>query len=517
MTPRRSPIASGPVSARSVLPGIESGGIPGPWLGCGLERFLYRWIRIVCFLLWAGLLVVLIQRHFFVRVVDLREGEVLRRGREESFMGMFYGEQRVGYVKYRMADTGPRTFLLTQEAFFRLNVLDTAYPVSMRLEANIDRDFILRDFDFHFISTLYAAHVRGSVTGSEVVSVLRTGKDEVTRRIALASPPRIATNRRAHLLQKGIEPGDRLRVSYFDPMLFTEKDTVVEYRGREKILVKGRVQNLHHFVEDSSGVRVGVWLDDTGRVVREESPAGFVLVAEPEFQARDLDGAGPEILSSVAVPVSVVLPDLEGLVRLEVFLETGTEEGFHLGVDRQRYHQGVLEVRKEDLPENGVEVCSEPEELQASAYIHKDHPRVAGLVREVLEGETDPLRRVRLLAGWVYENLEKRPVIGVPDAVTTLGLLAGDCNEHAVLFAAMARNAGIPARVAAGVMYHRQAFFYHAWNEVCLDGRWISLDTTLNQFPADVGHIKFVQGELSDQMRIAALLGTLQIKVLAYE
>ena len=57
-------------------------------------------------------------------------------------------------------------------------------------------------------------------------------------------------------------------------------------------------------------------------------------------------------------------------------------------------------------------------------------------------------------------------------------------------------------------------FYYHAWNEVCINGEWISLDTTMNQLPADVTHIKFVQGETNEQMKIGSLIGNLKIEIL---
>jgi len=90
----------------------------------------------------------------------------------------------------------------------------------------------------------------------------------------------------------------------------------------------------------------------------------------------------------------------------------------------------------------------------------------------------------------------------------------GDCNEHAALFAALARNATIPTRIVAGVTFHEGAFYYHAWNEVCLDDQWYSLDTTKDQFPADLSHIKFVEGETSEQIKIGALLGKLKIELI---
>ena len=65
-------------------------------------------------------------------------------------------------------------------------------------------------------------------------------------------------------------------------------------------------------------------------------------------------------------------------------------------------------------------------------------------------------------------------------------------------------------------MINREKFYYHAWTEAYL-GEWITMDATLNQMPADVTHIKMVEGNLHEQARIAGLIGTLKIEILDYQ
>jgi hypothetical protein len=89
----------------------------------------------------------------------------------------------------------------------------------------------------------------------------------------------------------------------------------------------------------------------------------------------------------------------------------------------------------------------------------------------------------------------------------------GDCNEHAVLLAALGRAAGLPTRVVAGTVYLDGAFYYHAWCEVWV-GRWVSIDPTFHQFPADATHIKFVVGGPEEHMAMMAIIGRLGIEVL---
>jgi transglutaminase-like putative cysteine protease len=89
----------------------------------------------------------------------------------------------------------------------------------------------------------------------------------------------------------------------------------------------------------------------------------------------------------------------------------------------------------------------------------------------------------------------------------------------------MARAAGIPARIAVGLVFVRGvqgAFYYHAWPEVYLDegegrGLWLPVDPTLNQFPADTTHLRLVRGGLDRQAAILPLIGRLNITVVDLE
>ena len=100
----------------------------------------------------------------------------------------------------------------------------------------------------------------------------------------------------------------------------------------------------------------------------------------------------------------------------------------------------------------------------------------------------------------------------VPECLDVIKTMKGDCNEHAVLFAALARAAGIPTKTAVGLLYMNRAFYYHAWNEVYL-GKWIPVDATFGECPASALHLKLAEGELSEQAEILGLVGTIGIKV----
>ena len=471
-------------------------------------------IRILFLIIWVLFFGALLKRDYFIKSIDIREEQIIKRGREESFAGIYFQSERIGFVKNRLTASGSGEYTLYQDAFLYLNILNESHPVDMRVKATLSRDMLLKDFTFHFTSPFYKMEANGKVEGQEVHFSLKTGKETISDIIRLQNPPYLSTNNRYYLLEQGLQPGDKFKVPYFDPVSLSGRDTVMEYRGRKKVLVRNRVFTLHHFVETFSGVRVNSWLDDGGKVIKEESPAGFVFISEPEFKATDIKVKGKEILSSVSIPISGGSLDLAGRNWIRYRLTLPPDTDFDLDKDRQTLDDGVLTVNLETLPDSSVASCTGfTEELASTPYIQTKNKSITDLAREVAGNAVADLERVRILAAWVFNNLEKRPVLGIPDALTTLNTRIGDCNEHAALFAALARNTGIPTRVVAGVTFFEGAFYYHAWNEVCLDDSWYSVDTTKNQFPADLSHIKFVEGETVEQVRIAALLGKLQIEI----
>lgn len=71
----------------------------------------------------------------------------------------------------------------------------------------------------------------------------------------------------------------------------------------------------------------------------------------------------------------------------------------------------------------------------------------------------------------------------------------GDCTEHAVLTAALARRAGLPARVVFGVALLRApkglAAMGHAWTEIRENGQWLIVDAALLDATVNVNYIPY--------------------------
>jgi len=81
---------------------------------------------------------------------------------------------------------------------------------------------------------------------------------------------------------------------------------------------------------------------------------------------------------------------------------------------------------------------------------------------------------------YVIENIRYVPdpveVETVQDPEVTLTILAGDCDDHSALVAALAQAIGIPARYR--VVGNSRDHFSHIFPELNIDGKWYPADTT---------------------------------------
>ena len=472
-------------------------------------------------LIWLLLLGLLLHRDFFVRTLDTREAIALERDRRVEYQSIYFKDEKIGYVENHYLPGDDDTLRIKQQARMQLMISGQNHPVELDLNALLGASNNLMSFEFSFASPFYKMTAEGTVEGETVNFELDTGNSVVKDSIVLDGPPQLSTSRKSYLLTQDIKEGEKIRIPWFDPFSLAGKASVIEYRGKEKVLINDRIYNLHRFQENFGGARLNSWLDDDGNVIKEESPAGFVFIKEPEFKAKAM--GGPEeyrsdLLASVAVQIKGEMVDVTDKPAVRYRLTLPEDIEFDLDSGRQQFVDQVLTVTNEDLtllPADSVECYGGDDHLQASPYIQAGAPEIIEQSLQLTEGSSSDLEKVTALADWVYTHLEKRPVIGIPDALTTLKTGIGDCNEHASLFAALSRAAGIPTKIAVGVVYHKEAFYYHAWNEVCVGGQWISLDTTTNQLPADLTHLKFIEGELQEQVKIGALLNNLQIEPLA--
>ncbi|MBD8527797.1 transglutaminase-like domain-containing protein [Pseudomarimonas arenosa] len=170
-------------------------------------------------------------------------------------------------------------------------------------------------------------------------------------------------------------------------------------------------------------------------------------------------------------------------------------------------------------PEGGWLPPPEPQDTASTPWLQSNDPAIQSLAARTVQGEEREHQRMRLLERRVREVIRTKSLrIGYASAREALELAEGDCTEHAVLLAALARASNIPARVVTGLAYatrfgdRRHVFVPHAWVIAWVDGRWRGYDAALPRF--DAAHIGMAagHGDPFDFYSGLELLGRLQIR-----
>jgi hypothetical protein len=167
----------------------------------------------------------------------------------------------------------------------------------------------------------------------------------------------------------------------------------------------------------------------------------------------------------------------------------------------EREAAGVYRVRIANVPGKKVIAADRTDALRATLVTDADDAAIRAAARRATSGARTPRARVTSLVHWVYDEIEYLHT-DQTFASSVLASRTGDCAEMSLLFVAMARAVGIPARRVVGLagtyVAGKPAFGYHAWAEVELDGHWVQVDPTWNEPIADATHIALGRGEGDD-------------------
>lgn len=479
-----------------------------------------RTLGISVVLFWCVMNFLLIKRQSAAPppVLTLSGGEKIT-ARSEEWWGVFYRGEKIGYATQSITPVA-KGFELRDRSLLNLNLLGTVQPASTRLEMAANEDWILERFNFELTSKEIRFSARGARNNNKLTLEIDSAGHRSAQEITLTQAPYLLAALKPYVVTQQLETGKKFFFSTFDPSTLSQQVTTVVIEGREQIRVGDRIEPAIKLRQSFRGISVLSWIDGQGRTLKEESPAGLSLLRQDERQARNLSSRAMalDIVAQTAIPVATPIVNAATRHTMELKLSGFDLANFPLHGGRQRLSDNRLAIRLEDLPRPGarrlpIEDPRVSAYLRPTAFLQSDHPSIKALAGKILKGETDAQRAAVKLKDWVYKEIAKQPTVSIPNALQVLQTRKGDCNEHTVLFNALARAAGIPAKTVVGVVYLRGAFYYHAWSEVWL-GEWISLDSVFNQFPADVTHVKFLEGEIDRQIDILQLIGNLKIEVL---
>jgi len=444
----------------------------------------------------------------------------------KTWAEIYFKDKKIGYSFFSVYRKGADVYV-SEYSYMYLKVSKQDRKMTIKIDATLYSDFSLKQFTFSLKSEGTETLIHGEIKVDGIhYKVVGSGNEKI---ISFRDPVWIDMSVAPFLAAKQLRVGKRFQLPIFDPMTRSvDSQLDLQVEAKERLAYMGQdidVFKISMVYRGGSldGSKGAMWMGPFGKVYKKHSDIGIEIRKVTRQQALNehWDKHAPDIIAATAIPISKSLDDVARLRYLELRFKARHRSNIVLPFEDRRQkkidsmHFALTRDSVDDLPSVSLPVRTESMQpfLLSTPFIQSNDPRIRKVAKQIIGKEQNAKKTAELLHAWVYKTLKKIPVVSMPNAVQILENKQGDCNEHTTLYTALARSIGLPARMSTGLVYQKGSFYYHAWPEVYL-GKWVAIDPTLNQFPADATHIKFAEGDLSKQSALLSLVGNVDIEII---
>lgn len=372
-------------------------------------------------------------------------------------------------------------------------------------------------------------HVNGNRLQLTTTSAGKTMASEISWSPEFGGPYAVEASLQRHLLQ----PGETRKIKFLMPNLNDIVTVEVIARDFEPVAMpSGKVSllRLDTAMRFSTGmVMTGKsWVDRTGDVLKAFTDEGSIeSLRATKAEALDEKNLGQfDLVEKLSIKLDqpLELGHRATQIRYRVELEGGDPAAvFVSGASQQVKSLGphtaeitVYAIRPGRTGGNPTAISDPPtdDDRRPNNMIQSDNPKIVAMAREAAGDEKDPWKIAVKLEDYVRRIITTKDFSqGFATAAEVAETHEGDCTEHSVLLAALARARGIPARVAIGLVYveRSRSLAYHMWNEVYLEGRWIPIDATLARGGIGGAHLQLAHSSLQGATAYSSFLPVLKI------
>jgi hypothetical protein len=462
-------------------------------------------------------------------------GQAAKPQDETTYLAIMLNDQKAGYVAQErsVVDGRVTTTVTTMVSMIRAGAPIGVAEVQKCVETADGKPLA---FECSMNLGLVEMHTSGAIGDDGKMKITQTcGDQEIQRTINYPAGALMLEGARLEGLRRGLKPGTRYEIVQFVPEFLATTAMTVTVGEPEKLDLLGRVvegikvATVTHM--GGTDVPAVSYVDQQGAPLRMDMDLGGIrftaLQCDKAFAlspARSTADFFEEMLVTCprAIPgdAAEVTFTIRPKAGKKVSLPETDAQKVRLGED------GSIIVTVSNLkaapdlvlPYSGRDPAALAA-LKPTRYIQNDDPKIIEAAREAVGQEKDAAAAARRIVEWVHGHMKGRNLsIGYASASEVVRALEGDCTEYSVLAAAMCRAAGIPARVANGLLFvskfgsRQNVLAGHAWTQAFLGGKWIDLDATRPTMGA-AGRITMAidNGELVEMFSMLNSLGLFDV------
>jgi hypothetical protein len=450
----------------------------------------------------------------FLSACSLINGNFIKTQYEEWFSS-YLRNNKVGYNYYAIKKV-LNYYEINERAVLYLKMLGQDKQLITFTTIKLDNNLNAKSFTFELKTDVQVKAIGKIENNKLIVEIEGSNMPKTKRTYELKHPFHLPQSLWALILLKGKIPEE---TDIYDPTNFVLGSAKSENIGILEIEYNGKIEKANVYKIQMFGAETKIYISNN-KIIKIESPFDITLISEPKEIATKISSEQLDVTLMFAIkPEGSFNPEKDSIVVLELdslrgnlILELGPQK-----LIQKDNSKAIIEIKKQNINSlsqdtiipDSIKIYLKPDEFAQS-----DHPRIKKLALEITKDKTTNLEKAQAIMNWVYNNLKKRPTVSVPNAIEVLDMGYGDCNEHSILYTALARAVGIPTDIIVGLIYQEGRYFYHAWTASYIGGNWIWIDPVFGQFPANIGHLMLQRGSIDKQAEIMGIVGKLNIKVL---
>lgn len=437
----------------------------------------------------------------------------------DLWTGVVFNGDKIGFTRRtlrRAADAAER-YEIESEAVMRLRFLGIDKRVTLRALDRVRPDLTLEAFSYDHEIDGSRLKVSGTADARRLVFTREAAGSREEKQLALAEPLYPSSALTYLPAVRGLALGASGRYAVFEGETQELAEAEQEVIGWESSpLFDGPAFRL---LTRMLGMETTTWIAADGRPLFELAMNGVLISALEDEQAarRYLVEASlnkRDALIDFSLLRAGPLESPRTAARMEIVVD-GLPPGFEAPSEGgQRCARRGAELAC-TIDRSAPLAQQEPARyLRPTLAAPSNLAEISSLAQSLASGAGDDQAKLARILAWMDANIAKEAIDSF-SAADVLRERRGECQGHAYLFAALARAAGIPARIVNGLVYSPEhgGFLYHTWNEAWIAGRgWQPVDPTFGQPLADATHVKLLEGESpAELLPLVGLVGRIRV------
>lgn len=451
----------------------------------------------------------------------------------EQWMGAYVGDKKVGYLSYKIDNAefdGVKGYKIYSVLNNRLTILGADLNQLVTTVVYTDSNYAPLKEDFSMSSGGKTTKISAKFEKKTIECVISAGSGMSKQSVPIPEKASLVSDSLFSMTDPNPTVGKEYSQYYFNPLTLTVDALKVVVERKEKITLDGKEYDAIVLRNTTAMGDMTVWQEPSGDVLKVVAMMGISMRRQSKDEAIKDVGAGSSdfaVLTSIKTDREIPAPRL--VKSLDIVLKGLRDSNMIISDSRQEVIKGdekpgsvhfKIKAAKFDSSKSLNLPVSKPamdEYLMSTPYLDHDMKSVKDKALSIVGDEKSAYTACSKIRSWVYGNLKYNGSIGITRCASdVLKSKEGVCRDYAILFAALTRSQGIPAKVVSGVLYANGGFYYHAWVE-CYVGEWVPFDGTLTTDFVDATHIKMAEGDATSMFGLAKIMGSLKAEVKAFK